>query len=109
MKLLFDEGLSPRLIHLLDDLFPGSESALRNGLARQGDIKILEYTIAREFVLVTTDADFEKLVGRYYAARVVVLHSCNYPTAIAAGVLRREAIRIGNSFRSRQQVLILER
>ena len=28
MKLLFDESLSPRLVELLKDLFPGSESAL---------------------------------------------------------------------------------
>ena len=37
MKLLFDESLSPRLILLLGDLFPESESALRNGLASTGD------------------------------------------------------------------------
>jgi predicted nuclease of predicted toxin-antitoxin system len=30
MKLLFDESLSPRLVPLLRDLFPESESALRN-------------------------------------------------------------------------------
>jgi len=35
MKLLFDESLSPRLVSLLRDLFPESESALRNGLAVQ--------------------------------------------------------------------------
>ena len=40
MKLLFDEGLSPKLVLLLRDLFPGSESALRNGLARAGDRRI---------------------------------------------------------------------
>jgi predicted nuclease of predicted toxin-antitoxin system len=43
MKLLFDESLSPRLVPLLLDLFPESESALRNGLARVGDRRILEY------------------------------------------------------------------
>ena len=37
MKLLFDESLSPRLVPLLSDLFPESESALQNGLARIGD------------------------------------------------------------------------
>lgn len=37
MKLLFDESLSPRLVALLQDLFPESESALRNGLAGAGD------------------------------------------------------------------------
>lgn len=108
MKLLFDEGLSPRLIELLDDLFPGSESALRNGLARQGDIRILEYAISGEFFLVTTDADFEVLACRFPDARVVILRSCNYPTAIAAKVLRREAIRIGR-LQSGPHVLSLDR
>jgi hypothetical protein len=46
MKLLFDESLSPRLVALLSDLFAGSESALRNGLARAGDRRIL-HTPAR--------------------------------------------------------------
>jgi predicted nuclease of predicted toxin-antitoxin system len=46
VKLLFDEGLSPKLVDLLHDLFPESESALRNGLARSGDRKILEYAAA---------------------------------------------------------------
>ena len=43
MKLLFDESLSLRLVLLLRDLFPESESALRNGLARAGDRRILEF------------------------------------------------------------------
>ena len=60
MKLLFDESLSPRLIDLLSDLFPESESALRNGLACRGDLNILKYAFAGGFVLVT-DGDFERL------------------------------------------------
>ena len=62
MKLLFDESLSPRLVPLLHDLFPESESALRNGLARVGDRRILEYAAAHDFVLVSTDSDFERLL-----------------------------------------------
>jgi len=61
MKLLFDESLSPRLILLLGDLFPESESALRNGLARTGDRRILDYAAAHDFILVSTDSDFERL------------------------------------------------
>ncbi len=34
MKPFLDESLSPRLVLLLRDLFPESESALQNGLAR---------------------------------------------------------------------------
>jgi hypothetical protein len=40
MKLLFDESLSPRLVELLRDLFPASESAFRNGLAKGDSRKI---------------------------------------------------------------------
>ena len=61
MRLLFDESLSPKLVQLLGDLFPESESALRNGLARAGDRKILDYAAIHEFVLVSTDSDFERL------------------------------------------------
>ena len=94
MKLLFDESLSPRLVLLLSDLFPESESALRNGLARVGDRRILEYAVAHGFILVSTDRDFERLVRQMPGARVVVLRSCDYPTGVAADVLRRNAIRI---------------
>ena len=94
MKLLFDESLSPKLVLLLGDLFPESESALRNGLARAGDRKILEYAAAHEFILVSTDSDFERLTSQIPGTKVVILRSCNYPTDVAAEVLRRNAIRI---------------
>jgi len=109
VRLLFDEGLSPKLVGLLDDLFPGSESALRNGLAGQGDTRILEWAVAHGFVLVSTDSDFETLIPRFETASVVILRSCNYPTAIAAEVLRRNAVRIAELPKSRDRVLILSR
>lgn len=109
MRLLFDESLSPKLVELLSDLFPSSESALRNGLARTGDVRILEYACAGEFVLVTTDGDFAGLLNRLPGANVVVLHSCDYPTAVAADVIRRNAIRIAELPGSNKSLLILER
>ena len=109
MKLLFDEGLSPRLVGTLADLFPGSESALRNGLVGQGDFRIPSYAVDKAFVLVTTDSDFLSLAPRLSAARIVVLRACNYPTEAAADVLRRNAIRICALVDSERQVLMLER
>lgn len=109
MKLLFDESLSPRLVPLLNDLFPESESALRNGLAGNGDRRILEYTAAHDFVLVSTDSDFERLLKQFPAAKVVILRSCDYPTEIAAGMLRRNAIRIAELRASQDQLMILDR
>jgi predicted nuclease of predicted toxin-antitoxin system len=109
MKLLFDESLSPKLVESLDDLFPESESALRNGLAGQGDERILDYATTAGFVLVSTDSDFETLLMKYPEASVVILQSCNYPTAMAAEVLRRNAIRIAELPKSRDRLLILTR
>jgi predicted nuclease of predicted toxin-antitoxin system len=109
MKLLFDESLSPRLVHLLSDLFPNSESALRNGLARTGDRKILEYADANGFVLIATDSDFERLLNQFPRANVVILRSCDYPTETAADVLRQNAIRIAELPTSPNQLLILGR
>lgn len=108
MKLLFDESLSPRLVLLLDDLFPHSESALRNGLAGAGDRKILEYSIAHDFILVSTDSDFERLLREVSGAHVVILRSCNYPTGVAADVLRRHAIRIAALANSQDRLIILD-
>jgi predicted nuclease of predicted toxin-antitoxin system len=109
MKLLFDESLSPRLVELLRDLFPDSESALRNGLAGEGDLRILEYASARDFVLVSTDSDFESLLSRVDGAKVVILRSCNYPTEVAAEVLRRNAIRIAELPTSPNHLILLDR
>src|SRR5258707_8043977 len=109
MKLLFDEGLAPKLVEILGDLFPESESALRNGLAGVGDERILAYAASGGFVLVSTDSDFETLLTKFMDASVVILRSCNYPTAIAADVLRRNAIRISERPKSRERLLILNR
>ena len=109
MKLLFDESLSPKLVPLLRDLFPESESALLNRLARTGDRKILDYAAAHDFILVSTDSDFELLSRQIPGARVVILRSCDYPTGVAAEVLRRNAIRIAELPNSQDHLIILDR
>jgi predicted nuclease of predicted toxin-antitoxin system len=109
MKLLFDESLSPKLAVLLRDLFPDSESALQDGLAGAGDRRILEYAAAHEFILVTTDSDFEGLSSQIPGAKIVVLRSCDYPTGVAAEVLRRNAIRIAELPDSQECLIVLDR
>ena len=105
MKLLFDESLSPRLVESLADLFPDSES----GLAGAGDLKILQHAASGGFVLVSTDGDFAGLLDRVPAARVVLLRNCNYPTHVAAHLLRRNAIRIATLPSAAGRLLVLER
>ena len=82
---------------------------MTNGLARSGDYKILEYPTASDFILVTTDNDFELLAPKHPGVRIVILRACNYPTAVAANVLRRNAIRITDRPRWREPILILEK
>jgi predicted nuclease of predicted toxin-antitoxin system len=109
MKLLFDESLSPRLVELVRDLFPDSESALRNGLAGTGDFRILEYASTRNYVLVSTDSDFKDLLNQLPDAYVVILRACNYPTEVAAEVLRHNAIRIAALPGSQHHLITLDR
>jgi len=61
------------------------------------------------FVLVSTDRDFELLVAGISGAKVVILRSCNYPTGVAAEVLRRNAIRIAELAGSKDRLIILDR
>ena len=99
MKLLFDESLSPRLVELLRDLFPESESALQNGLAGAGDFRILEYASARNFVLVSTDRDFEGLNEAAWA----LLYPIELRRITKTPILRYRRLSIGTSrFRNRR-------
>jgi predicted nuclease of predicted toxin-antitoxin system len=108
-KLLFDESLSPKLVTRLRDSFPGSESALLNGLAQKGDRRVLEYAANGGFILVTTDADFEQLVERVANSRIVILRRCDYPTSVAIDIIQRHARQIREFAHSRSRVLIFER
>jgi predicted nuclease of predicted toxin-antitoxin system len=65
--------------------------------------------VAHNFILVSTDSDFERLVRQTPEARVVILRTCDYPTHIAAEVLRRNAIRIAELIGSQERLMILER
>jgi hypothetical protein len=55
-----------------------------------------------------TDSDFEGLLTQIPGANVVMLRSCDYPTDVAAGVLRRNAIRLTELQNSQDQLLVLE-
>ena len=65
--------------------------------------------LARNFILVSTDSDFEGLLSRISGANVVILRYCNYPTEVAAEVLRRNAIRIAELPGSQDRLIILGR
>ena len=61
MKRLFDENISFRLCHRLDDIYPESTHVSLVGLQNVDDAKIWQYAKDNSFVIVTQDSDFNDL------------------------------------------------
>ena len=60
MKLLFDENLSPSLVHLLSHLFPESKHVCDVGLAAADDDSVWAYACDHNLVIVPKDSDFHQ-------------------------------------------------
>ena len=65
MKLLFDENLSPRLIELLADDFPGSTHVEHIGMRGSTDSVIWVYARDHDYVIVSKDNDFRQYAFLY--------------------------------------------
>jgi predicted nuclease of predicted toxin-antitoxin system len=61
MKLLIDENLSPHLVRLLCEHFPGSVHVEDCGLLSLDDLTIWSYAAANSFTILTRDSDFGEL------------------------------------------------
>ena len=95
MRLLLDENLSRRLLGQLADLFPGSVHVASEELLQASDMAVWEYAKSFGLSIVTADADFYELAITLGAPpKVVWLKGCDYPTAVAARLIRGQAIRI---------------
>ncbi len=57
MKLLFDENLFPRLVRLLEDIFPDSTHVRVVGLKAAADPLVWDYAKNNGLVLVSKDGD----------------------------------------------------
>lgn len=98
MKLLFDQNLSPRLVHLLADLFPDSNHVFPLGLDEAEDSDVWEYAKTNGFALVTKDADFGDMsVLRGFPPKVIWIRRGNCRTAEIEKILR-------NNFRASEQI-----
>ena len=108
MKLLFDQNLSRKLPALVADLYPDSTQAIVAGLEHRPDTEIWEHAKQNGYTIVTADNDFDKLSERFgFPPKVVLLAHCNYPTRVAAAMLRRNSIRIYEFERSDIGLLVL--
>jgi predicted nuclease of predicted toxin-antitoxin system len=91
MRLLFDANLSPVLVHQIADLYPHSAHALNVGLPPPpADEAIWAHAKSNDFVIVTKDADFDRLSSIHGAPpKVIWLRIGNAPTAAVEALLRR--------------------
>jgi len=58
VRLLFDENLSPKLVAVLDDIFPDSAHVDRIGLGSGSDSEVWDYAKAHGYILASKDSDF---------------------------------------------------
>jgi predicted nuclease of predicted toxin-antitoxin system len=98
VKLLFDANLSPDLVRLLADVYPGSAHVLFVGLGpAPSDDVIWGHAAANAFIVVSKDADFYRLSTVHGAPpKVVWLRTGNAPTSAAEMVLRLAVQRIAD-------------
>lgn len=111
MKLLLDENLSHRLLEAIQDLFPGSVHVTQAGLSKATpDRKIWDYALQAGFVILTADTGLVTLANALGPPpKVILLESCDYPTAVAARMIRVNRIHISEFEKSREPLLILRK
>lgn len=90
IRLLLDENLSARLLHVLADLYPDSEH-VELALGRSAsDEAIWTYAQRAGLLIVTRDEDFQRLsVWRGAPPKVVWIRNGNSSTQAVAELLRR--------------------
>lgn len=89
MKLLFDQNLSPKLVDVLADLFPGSGHVQSLGLDCATDDQIWDHARVNGFAIVTKDDDFNNLsVVRGSPPKIIWLQLGNCTTKQVEAALR---------------------
>lgn len=92
MKLLFDQNLSFKLCHAMEDIFPGSSQACLLGLAEADDAVLWRHARENAFVLVTQDSDFADMAALFGPPPKVIWLRCgNQPTQVVEKLLRDHA------------------
>jgi predicted nuclease of predicted toxin-antitoxin system len=90
MKLLYDQNLSPKLVHLLASEFPASEHVRNLGMAAAPDPAVWSYAASNGFTIVSKDSDFQQratLLG--FPPKVIWLRLGNCPTSDVIDLIRK--------------------
>lgn len=95
MKLPFDQNLSPRLPHLLVDLYPDSLHVRSVGLREADDAEVWEYAKQHGFALASKDSDFQQRSFLYGAPpKVIWIRAGNCPVGTIEMLLRTHSAAI---------------
>jgi predicted nuclease of predicted toxin-antitoxin system len=106
--LLFDENLSPRLVTLLGDRFPGCVHVDSLGLRGAPDGVVWDHAEHHALAIVSKDADFVSMaLMRTAPMKVICLWVGNASTAAIAGLLEREVDAINRFLRSSGDSLLV--
>ena len=95
MKLLLDHNLSPKLVHLLADVYPECTHVHDIGMERASDTEVWRYAAEHGFTIVSKDSDFHQrslLFGS--PPKVVWLRIGNCSVAESAVALRERYIPV---------------
>jgi len=93
VRLLFDQNLSPRLVRLLADLYPGSVHVHELGLDAAPDTDLWRYAASQDLTIVSKDADFHErslLLG--HPPKVIWIRLGNCSVNESAALLRDRCI-----------------
>jgi predicted nuclease of predicted toxin-antitoxin system len=108
LKILLDENLSPRLVELLSDLYPGSAHVHQCGLGSSDDSTIWDYARTNGFTIVSKDSDFEErsiLLG--CPPKVILLRASNCTSKEIAVLLRTAFSQIDHFIREREETCLV--
>ena len=87
--LLFDQNISPRLVGILEDLYPGSVHVSMIGLGNALDIEIWQYAYDNDYMIVTKDADFSEFgLVKGFPPKIIWLRRGNCSTQEIETILR---------------------
>lgn len=92
MKLIFDANLSPKLVRLLDDVFPNSVHVHDQGVIASDDLLIWSFAKENGFTIVSKDSDFHRMSFVLGAPpKVIWVRVGNGSTSVVHEALRRNA------------------
>jgi len=95
VKLLFDENLSPRLVSLLADIYPGAAHIHDLGMGQAQDVDIWSFAGAEGYTIVSKDWDYQQLSFRFgQPPKVILLRIGNCSVRDSARLLRERYILV---------------